>query len=89
LCDICRRQELERAYKALRLNGDFSPIYNPRLLAASAMKPTLYIKQLRFAGHNPNNIKLRTASSMSMRCPEELRRERENAEKALSLNYGF
>jgi hypothetical protein len=87
LCEICRNQEIEKAYKALRLNGDFTPIYNPRLLAASAIKPTLYIKRLRFAGHNPNNIKLRTASYM--RCPEELRKERENAEKALSLNCGF
>ncbi|MGB7558692.1 MAG: hypothetical protein WBM37_09265 [Nitrososphaeraceae archaeon] len=87
MCDICKRQELERAYKALRLNGDFTPIYNPRLLAASVKKPTLHIKRLRFAGHSPYNIKLRTASSM--RCPEELRKERENAEKALSLNCGF
>ena len=46
-----------------------------------------WIKKLRFAGHSPNNIKLRTASSM--RCPEELKKEREKAEKAMSLNYGF
>ena len=62
------------------------PIYNPRLLAASAIKPTLYIKRIGHS-HSPYNIKLRTASFM--RCPEELRKERENAEKALSLNYGF
>jgi hypothetical protein len=87
LCDICRKQELEKAYKALKLNGDFSPIYNPKLLAASVKKPTVWIKKLRFTGHSPNNIKLRTASPM--RCPEELKKERENAEKALSLNFGF
>ncbi len=88
MCEICRNQEIEKAYKALRLNGDFTPIYDPRLLAASAMKPTLHIKRLRFAGHSPYNIKLRTAS-YSRPCPEELRKERERAEKALSLNCGF
>jgi hypothetical protein len=38
-------------------------------------------------GHSPNNIKLKTASSM--RCPEELKKETEKAAKAMSLNYGF
>jgi hypothetical protein len=88
MCETCRRTELERAYKALRLNGPNYPIYNPRLLAASAIKPTLYIKRIGHS-HSPNNIKLRTASSYSWPCPEEIRKERENAEKALSLNYGF
>jgi hypothetical protein len=40
-----------------------------------------------FAGHSPNNIKLRTASSIP--CPEQLKREREKAEKAMDLNFGF
>lgn len=86
MCELCRKQEFEKAYKALRVNGDTSPYYL-RLLAASARKPTLHIKRLRFAGHSPNNIKLRTASSIS--CPEQLKREREKADKAMSLNYGF
>ena len=38
-------------------------------------------------GHSHNNIQLRTASLM--RCPEELRKERERAEKALSIHCGF
>jgi hypothetical protein len=87
LCEICRRQEIEKAYKALRINGDYSPIYNPKLLAASVRKPTLWIKRTGHS-HSPYNIKLRTAS-YSRPCPEELRKERERAEKALSLNCGF
>ena len=88
MCEICKQQELEKAYKALKLNGDTYPIYNPRLLSASVKKPTLWIKKLGFTGHNPNNVKLRTAS-YSMPCQEQLKKERENAEKALSLNCGF
>jgi hypothetical protein len=46
LCENCRKEEIEKAYKALRLNGDNSsyPIYDPGLLSASAMKPTLHIR---------------------------------------------
>jgi hypothetical protein len=76
-------QELERAYKALRLNGDTYPIYNPKLLAASAMKPTLHIKRLKFH-HSPYNIRLKGAAFIQKR----LEIEREDAEKALSLNCG-
>jgi hypothetical protein len=87
LCEKCKQQELERAYKALKMNGDDSPsYYYPKLLAASAMKPTLHIKRLRFAGHNHNNIQLRMASSP---CPGRLMKEREMAAKAMSLNIGF
>jgi hypothetical protein len=84
LCENCRREEIENAYKALKLNGDTYPIYNPSLLAASAMKPTLHIKRLKFH-HSPNNIRLKGAAFIQKR----LEIERENAEKALSLNYGF
>jgi hypothetical protein len=88
LCEKCKQQELEKANKALALNGDTSPNYHyPKLLAASAMKPTLHIKRIGFAGHSHNNIQLRTASSI--KCPEELKKEREMAAKAMSLNYGF
>jgi hypothetical protein len=89
LCELCTNQELEKAHKALSLNGDMSSIYNQnlRLLSASARKPTLWIKRLGFAGHSPNNTKLKTASSI--KCPEELKREKENVAKAMSLNYGF
>jgi hypothetical protein len=76
-------QELERAYKALRLNGDTYPIYNPKLLAASAMKPTLHIKRIKFH-HSPYNIRLKGAAFIQKR----LEIEREDAEKALSLNCG-
>jgi hypothetical protein len=88
LCELCTNQELEKAHKALSLNGDTSSVYNQNLglLSASARKPTLWIKR-KFIGHNPNNIKLRTASSM--RCPEDLKKEREKAYKAMSLNIGF
>jgi hypothetical protein len=89
LCELCTSQELEKAHKALSLNGDSSSIYNQnlRLLAASSRKPTLYIRRLGFTGHSPNNIKLRSASSI--KCPEELKRQREKADKAMSLNIGF
>jgi hypothetical protein len=50
-------------------------------------KPTLHIKRLKFTGHSPNNIKLKTASSIP--CPEQLKKEREKAVKAMSLNIGF
>jgi hypothetical protein len=92
LCEKCKQQELEKAHKALSLNDDTSPYLYPnypKLLAASAIarKPTLHIKRIRFAGHSHNNIQLRTASAI--KCPEELKREREKAEKAMNLNYGF
>lgn len=89
MCELCTSQDLEKAHKALSLNGDSSSVYNQnlRLLSASAWsrKPTLHIKRFRFAGHSPYNIKLKTASS----CPEELKRQKEKAEKAMNLNYGF
>jgi hypothetical protein len=89
LCELCTSQELEKAHKALSLNGDTSSIYNQnlRLLSASARKPTLWIKRLGFRGHSPNNIKLKTASLIP--CPEQLKSEREKAEKAMNLNFGF
>jgi hypothetical protein len=89
LCELCTSQELEKAHKALSLNGDTSSIYNQnlRLLGASSRKPTLWIKRLGFTGHSPNNIKLKTASSIS--CPEQLKRDWEKAEKAMNLNFGF
>jgi hypothetical protein len=89
LCELCTNQELEKAHKALRLNGDTSSVYNHnlRLLGASSRKPTLWIKRLGFTGHSPYNIKLKTASLI--KCPEELKREREKAEKAMNLNFGF
>jgi hypothetical protein len=90
LCEKCKQQELEKAYKALSLNDYTSPFQYLNylmLLAASSRKPTLHIKRRGFAGHSHNNIQLRIASSI--KCPEELEREREKAEKAMSLNYGF
>ena len=89
MCELCTSQELEKAHKALSLNGDTSSVYNQnlRLLGASSRKPTLWIKRLGFRGHSPNNIKLKTASLIP--CPEQLKREREKADKAMSLNYGF
>jgi hypothetical protein len=91
LCEKCKQQELEKAYKALSLNDDTSPYLYPnypKLLAASAIirKPTLHIKRIRFAGHSHNNIQLRTASST---CPERLMKEKEMAAKAMNLNIGF
>jgi len=55
--------------------------------SASSRKPTLWKKKLGFAGHSHNNVKLRIASSI--KCPEQLKREREKAEKAMSLNIVF
>jgi hypothetical protein len=87
LCEKCKQQELEKAYKALKMNGDTSPDYNyPKLLAASAMKPILHIKRIKFMGHSHNNIQLRAASTT---CPERIMKEKEMAAKAMSLNYGF
>jgi hypothetical protein len=91
LCELCTTQELEKAHKALSLNGDTSSNYNQnlRLLGASSKsrKPTLWIKRLGFRGHSPNNIKLKTASLIP--CPEQLKKDRERAAKAMTLNYGF
>jgi hypothetical protein len=87
LFEKCKQQELEKTYKALKMNGDTSPYYHyPKLLAASAMKPTLHIKRIKFMGHSHNNIQLRMASSP---CPERLMKEKEMAAKAMSLNIGF
>lgn len=57
-------EQIERASKALRLNCDISPDYDPSLLAASSKKPTIRIKRLSFSGSNPNNIKLKGAYSL-------------------------
>ena len=92
MCEICQRQEIEKAYKALRLNG-FEPSYyydhGHKLSGASSLetpipkeKPTVYIKRLKFGGHNPNSIHLKGASFIQQR----FKLERENAEKALRLN---
>jgi hypothetical protein len=89
LCEKCKQLELEKAYKALKMNSDDSPnpYYNYlKLLAASAMKPTLHIKRRGFAGHSHNNIQLRMASSP---CPERIKKEKEKAAKAMSLNFRF
>jgi hypothetical protein len=86
LCEKCKQLELEKAYKALRVNGGAESPHYPKLLAASAMKPTLHIKRLRFIGHSHNNIQLRAASTT---CPERLMKEKEMAAKAMSLNIGF
>lgn len=61
----CPEEERERALKALRLNGDISPDYNPRLLAASsvAKKPTIRIKRLSFSDPD-SGIKLKEAPSI-------------------------
>ena len=53
---------------------------------SNSKKPTIFYKRLRF-GHSPYNIKLKIASVI--RFPEQLKREREKAEKAMNLNYGF
>jgi hypothetical protein len=90
LCELRKSQELEKVHKALSLNGDTSSVYNQNLgvlsVSAIARKPTLWIKRAAH-NHSPNNIKLRFASSI--KSPEELTREREKADKAMSLNYGF
>ena len=56
-------EQLERATKALKLNGGPAYEYDPRLLAASSSnrKPTLRIKRLSFGGPG---IKLKGASSI-------------------------
>jgi hypothetical protein len=83
-------EEKERAMKALKLNGfeslgyDYDPRYDPKLLAASS-KPIVRIKRLGFSGHSPNNIKLKGASSVR----KYLNEEKEKAEKAFGLNWGF
>jgi hypothetical protein len=97
LCEKCKQLELEKAYKALSLNDETTAPYlypnypypYPKLLAASASsrKPTLHIKRSGFTGHSHNNVQLRAASAI--KCPEELKRQRDKAEKAMNLNYGF
>ena len=94
-------EQLERATKALKLNGGPAYDYDPRLLAASSLnrKPTLRIKRLSFGASARPIIKLKGASSSSlqrqlferqrqMEIIEQKERELEriNAEKALRLN---
>ena len=86
----CTEEQIERATKALKLNGGpaFAYDYDPRLLAASSLnrKPTLKIKRLSFSGPG---IKLKGASSIQRQLMERqkaLDLERINAEKALRLN---
>jgi hypothetical protein len=119
LCEICSidNQEIQKAYKALRLNG--GSYYPIGLLGASKKKPTLWIKRLKSKSgfhHSPyNTTRLRSASSSNSSFisdgkeyvrpdadgivrirGEALKKikqwqelEKENAEKALSLNCGF
>jgi hypothetical protein len=57
-------EQRERALKALRLNGDSSPDYDPKLLAGSSIttrKPTVWIKKRSITG---GQLKLRDASSI-------------------------
>ena len=132
MCDICRNKEIEKAYKALRLNSGVSYFpygsndYNPKLLGASKKKPTILYKRLKFSGHSPYNIKLRDASGsdvgfgssfgsssysfaegsyaispdadgivrlkgapLMMMRQRQQELEKERADKALRLNYGF
>jgi hypothetical protein len=74
---LCNQQEIERASKALRLNG--GPGYNPateKLLAASSKKrkSTVRIKRL--------GSKLQSGSTLQRQL---LERERMKAVKALNL----
>ena len=95
----CSEEQIERANKALRLNGGSDSDYNyPRLLAASSLssnrKPTLRIKRLSHSGPGIN-LKLKGASSLGsnsnlqrqlMERQRQIELERINAEKALRLN---
>ena len=83
----CTEEQIDRANKALRLNGGRSD-YDPRLLAASSLnrKPTLKIKRLSLGG---SGIKLKGASDLNSNSNIQrqlMERERINAEKALRLN---
>ena len=104
MCDICRKQEIEKAYKALKLNGfassdypygyDYDHSHNPKLLAASAAptikeKPTVWIKRLKFGGHRNNNSPNNIHLKGASFIQQRLKLERENAEKALRLNGAF
>ena len=88
----CTEEQIERANKALRLNGGSAYNSDPRLLAASSLnrKPTLKIKRLSFSGSGSGTgpvIKLKGASSLNSNIQRQLlERERINAEKALRLN---
>ena len=96
----CSEDQIERANKALRLNGGSE--YNPGLLDASSLnrKPTLKITRLSFSGPGIK-LKLKGASNLDSNLQRQLlerqrqieiteRKEREleriNAEKALRLN---
>ena len=97
----CSEDQIERANKALRLNGGSE--YNPGLLDASSLnrKPTLKIKRLSSGTNARPIIKLKGASNLDSNLQRQLlerqrqieiteRKEREleriNAEKALRLN---
>ena len=99
MCELCTTQELEKAHKALSLNGDTSTIYNQnlRLLGATSRKPTLWIKKLRFGSSKKSTLwikRLRSASHSPNRTKLRMAssrpcQEKEKAEKAMSLNYEF
>ena len=67
----CTEEQIERANKALRLNGGSDYDYDPRLLAASSSnrKPTLRIKLLSFSGPG---IKLKGVSSSNSNLQRQL-----------------
>ena len=69
--------ELEKAYKALRLNGGV-PMYVPNIIGASKKKPTIKIKRF-------GSGKLQAGSTIQRQL---LELEKVKAEKALRLNGG-
>ena len=88
-------EQLERATKALKLNGGPAYDYDPRLLAASSFssnrKPMLRIKRLSSGASARPIIKLKGASSSGLQRQllerqKVLDLERINAEKALRLS---
>ena len=72
----CSEEQIERANKALRLNGGSD--YDPRLLAASSLnrKSTLKIKRLSFGGPGIKlKSKLKGASNLNINSNSNIQRQ--------------
>ena len=73
----CTEEQIDRANKALRLNGGRSD-YDPRLLAASSLnrKSTLKIKRLSFGGPGIKlKSKLKGASNLNINSNSNIQRQ--------------
>jgi len=89
----CSEEQIERANKALRLNGGSDYDYDPgfRLLAASSFtsnrKPTLKIKRLRSGAGTGPVIKLKGASNSNPTPNSNIQRQLLERQRRIGKDY--